>query len=141
MDRIIVLKLISGEEIVATFIEESEYEVSVMFPMMVKYMPKITEGRVVEAITLAPYSHFASDDIFTFVKSHIMFCKELNNNYYNVYALAVEDFIQAYNPPSDPQTVEELKETVDKLKEIFGENFDQKEYDEWYDEPPTKAIH
>lgn len=141
MEKIVVLKFTSGEEVVATFVEENDYEISVMFPMLVKYMPRQMEGRIVEAITLAPYSHFSGDDMYTFGKHHLVFTNEMNPNYHKVYALAVEDFIAASNPPSDIESIDQLKDTVNKLKEIFGKDFDQPDYDEFYDDPPSKSIH
>ena len=134
MDRQIVIKLLSGEEIVCTLIQETDYEISVIYPMLVKHIPKLVEGRLMESIALAPYTYFASDDEFTFNKSHIIFCKDLNPKHIDSYNIAVDDFVAL---ESDNLSVDDLKESIDKLKNIFNEE----SYDEIYDEPPTKALH
>ena len=142
MDRQIVIKLLSGEELVCTFIQETDYEISVIFPMLVKHMPKMAEGRILEAISLAPYSHFVADDEFTFFKSHIIYCKELHPKHIQIYNTAIEDQI-SINAEEETSSVDDFKKAVDELKSIFGNKIDDSEfdYDEMYDEPPSKLIH
>lgn len=142
MDRQIVIKLLSGEELVCSFLQETDYEISVIFPMLVKHMPKMSEGRILEAITLVPYSHFTADDEFTFFKSHIIYCKELNPKHLTIYNMAIEEQISV-NTEEEPSSVDDLKKAVDELKKIFGNKIDDSEfeYDEMYDEPESKLIH
>jgi hypothetical protein len=138
MDKYIVLKLISSEEIVATQIGESDYHIKVLFPMLVKTVPKLVEGRIMESITLAPYTYFAADDELTFNKSQIIFIKDLSENHYNNYKLAVDDFVG--NSFFDtPQTVDDLKDALNKLAETFSDKIDYVNLDNDTDED-TDAI-
>lgn len=130
-DKHLVLKLLSAEEIVATLIEENDYEVKVLFPMLVKYIPKFVEGRVLESITLAPYTYFAADDAFTFSKNQIIFIKELDPKMVNSYNVAVDDFINygtdANSESGAPQNTAELQETIDKLKNLFRKHIEDED--------------
>lgn len=120
MDRYVVLKLVSSEEVVATQIEENDYEVKVLFPMLVKYLPKLIDGKLMETITLAPLTHFAADDQFDFQKNQIIFLKDLSERHVNSYKLAVDDFV-ANSVIDEPQSVEDLKATLDRLAETFSD--------------------
>lgn len=124
MDNYIVIKLTSGEEIVANLIKEDDYEIKVLFPMLVKYIPRMVQGRLAETITLAPFTYFAADDEFTFPKHYIIFQKEMNPKYLDAYNQAVDDFIaepQISGAP-DPQRVEDIKALAEKIQSIFGKS-------------------
>lgn len=126
----VVLKLINGDEIVCTYAGEDDTHILVLFPMLVKASPKLAEGRVIEAISLAPYTHFAADDEYTFLKSHIIFVKPMSVRYHDIYKFAVEDFLAGLEP-SGPTSVDELKDAIKQMSEIFG---DQVEFEDNQDE-------
>lgn len=124
MDKYVVIKLISSEEIVCTQIEETEYDIKTLFPMLVKTVPRLADGKIMESITLAPYTYFAADDQFTFNKSHVVFCKDLSENHIQSYKLAVDDFVANSVLGDQPNDVEDLKEALDKLAEVFSDQIE-----------------
>jgi hypothetical protein len=128
MDKHIVVKLISGEELVCTYLNEDDYQINVLFPMIVKQIPRQFEGRLMESISLAPYTYFASDDEFSFQKNQIIFIKEMNPTHLNSYNNAIEDFVGTAN--AEPASVEELKELTDKLSNMFKDKVKQEEFDD-----------
>ena len=140
-----VLKLINGEEILCTYVGEDETHILVIFPMLVKSMPKLKEGRVLEAISLAPYTHFAADDEYTFSKSHVVFIKNLSERYYDTYKVAVEDFLTGIDP-TGPTTAEELRDALNQIGNIFGdqvsyEDNQTEETDSIFLDDNSKLIH
>ena len=140
-----VLKLINGEEILCTFAGEDDTHILVLFPMLVKAVPRLKEGRVMESISLAPYTHFAADDEYTFNKSHVVFIKNLSERYYDTYKVAVEDFLTGIDP-SGPTTAEELKQALNQMAEIFGdqvsyEDNQTEETDSIFMDTDNKSIH
>lgn len=140
-----VIKLINGEEILCTLAGEDDKHVLILFPMIVKAVPKLKEGRVIESISLAPYTHFAADDEFTFDKSQILFIKNLSTRYYDTYKYAVEDFITGIDP-SGPNTVEELKQALNEIANVFGdkvsyEDNQTEETDSIFIDENNKLIH
>jgi hypothetical protein len=143
MDNYIVIKLTSGEEIVANLIQEDEYSVKVLFPMLVKYIPRMVQGRLAETITLAPFTYFASDDEFTFVKHYIIFQKQMNPKYLDAYNQAVDDFIaepQIAGAP-DPQRAEDIKALAEKLQNIFGKEDEFDDVDPILINTDSNTIH
>lgn len=128
MDKQIVMKLINGEELVGTYLTEDDYQVTVLFPMIVKHIPRSFEGRLMETISLAPYTYFAADDEFTFQKNQIIFIKEMNPSHLESYNTAIDDFVGAANP--GPASVEELKELTDKLSNMFKDKVKNEEFDD-----------
>ena len=122
-DKYVVLKLVSSEEVVAHLIKEDDYEIRVLFPMIVKYVPRIQMGRMMESITLAPYTYFSADDEYSFHKNQIIFMKDLDPKYEPEYNRAIDDFVagsaEAPQPEYNPQ---ELQQITDKLQNLFREN-------------------
>jgi hypothetical protein len=143
MEKHLTIKLVSSEEIICQFVKEDDYEITIMFPMLVKHIPRTVEGHLVETISLAPYTYFAADDEFTFGKHQILFIKELNPIQLDNYNQAIDDFINSPEVSQpDLQTADDLKKITDKLAKIFG-----KTEDEYLDEEvffindQSKSIH
>lgn len=119
MDKFIVLKLLNGEELICTYIDEDDNFVSIMFPMKVKYVPtRSASGKLAETISLAPYTYFAADDEYRFSKSQIIFIKELDSIHLESYHSAVDDFVGS-SGFTQPANVDELKQLTDKLQTMF----------------------
>jgi len=146
MEKFVVIKLISSEEIVCTQIEDNDYEISTLFPMLVKSIPKLIEGRISESITLAPYTYFASDDQFTFQKNQIIFVKDLSERYYESYKLAIDDFV-ANSIIDEPQTIDDVVKSLNRLAETFGDQIENIQLEEDINtdsiflDTPNKNIH
>jgi hypothetical protein len=140
-EKYLVFKLVTGEEIVAQLINESDHEIHVMFPMVVKHMARNLNGRMVESIVLGPYTHFSADDEFVFNKHQTIFQKELDSRYLNEYNNAVEDFVNGANHVPEPNP-EELQELTEKLSNLFRDRLDLEEEDVSITVPDTsKLIH
>ena len=41
LDRYVVIKLISGEELIGTLVKEDDYDIKIQFPMMVKKVNRL----------------------------------------------------------------------------------------------------
>lgn len=142
-DKYIVMKLATSEEIIAHMIHEDDYELKVLFPMIVRHTPRIGPmGGTIDQISMSPYTYFASDDEFTFLKHQIVFVKDLDVQYEAEYNRAIDDFINA-NAKSHPATSEEeMKELALKLQNMFKSADYEEELPEALVIPNTsKTIH
>ena len=141
-EKYVVLKMITGEEVVAQLINENDYDIYVMFPMIVKHLTRNIAGRLVESVMLGPYTHFAADDEFVFNKHQLIFHKPLDERYLPEYNQAVDDFVQGSNGVQEPlPNPEELKELTEKLSNLFRDRLEDDE-DESFTVPNTsKLIH
>jgi hypothetical protein len=130
-NRYIVIKLISSEEIVAHLIDEDDYQVKVLFPMIVKHHAMLTQRGPAESIVMAPYTYFASDDEYAFQRNQIIFIKDLDDKYQDEYNRAVDDFIALHSEtPEPPPSVEELQQLTDKLNNLFRNRIEEDNIDD-----------
>jgi hypothetical protein len=122
----VTLKLISGEEIVAAVTDETEYDITVMLPMLVKTYIKTALGGQSEAVTLGPYSHFAADDVFTFYKAQTIFIKEVEPNYIGYYEDAVDQHLGTLTEKAPEASADEIQQLVDKINKLHGSDLETK---------------
>ena len=136
-DVYLVMKFVSGEEVVAQLVKEDDYELTVLFPMLVKHMPRLMNGVPVDSLVLGPLSHFTADDQFTFAKHQLIFLKDMDMRYVDDYHRAVDDFcaLQA-EVPTPPASAQEIEELADKIKSMFKGKISEDDEDE-----PTPSIH
>jgi len=75
-----ILKLTSGEVLLAIKLSETSEEITVEFPFIVKNYPRILRtGNIVESVTAGPFCSFAENRVFTFKKNHLLFAKKLHS--------------------------------------------------------------
>jgi len=132
----VVLKLVTGEELIGALLEENDYEITIMMPMVVRYIPKLVGLKTVESILLAPFTQFADDDMFTFQKHSLIFLKNMDKRYIQSYEDAVDMHLSPNNnlTPDGPAPGD-AKAALDKLTELFGEGFEPRmDEDEYMDQ-------
>jgi hypothetical protein len=124
-DRYIVVKLVSGEEVIAHLIGEDDYEIRVLFPMIVRHTPRMTPHGPGESISMSPYTYFSAEDEYTFHKNQIIFLKDLDAKYEDEYNRAIDDFVGSHSPA--PYNPEEMKELAEKLQTMFKDRIQTEE--------------
>jgi len=77
--EVVVIKLVSGENVMATLTNEDENYVELNHPMVIKTIPFIDRGRAQEHVTASPLCQFSDDTNYTIPKSSIMFVKKLHD--------------------------------------------------------------
>jgi hypothetical protein len=125
LDRYVVIKLTSGEEVLGTLVKEDDHELKIQFPMVVKHVQRILGGMPVESIVLGAFSHFCADDEFTFSKQHVIILKDMDPRYIDEYHHSVDDFIGASTPSPQAYNPNEVQELTDKLKNLFRDKFEE----------------
>lgn len=127
LDRYVVIKLISGEELIGTLVKEDDYDIKIQFPMMVKKVNRLLGNHPVESIVLGTYSHFCADDEFTFNKQHIIMLKDMDPRYIDEYHRSVDDFIGASSPEPQAYNPNEVQQLTDQLKNMFRDKLNENE--------------
>jgi hypothetical protein len=128
----IVIKLQSGEQVMATLEEDADTYIEVSFPMIISATP-VTDGqRIHEHITAKPLCQFSSDKYYRLPKSGILFYKELHEvivPHYMRIVNAYEDTVLVKPPKSQKElewdepeemTVDEIRKRIDMLSDILG---------------------
>jgi hypothetical protein len=115
-DEYVVLKLVTGEQIMAVKRDESQTSVTIEYPMLIKSFPFMNDGEIGEHVTAAPYCKFAEDKIFEFKKRDIVFEKRVHQYAIPFYVRLVNEYEATIEVPDEPpSSVEELSDRVNRL--------------------------
>lgn len=71
----IVLKLNTGEQLMAILEQEDATHIQILDPMIIRTIPVLSEGR--EHVTAHPYCQFTGDNVFDIEKKNVIFIKPL----------------------------------------------------------------
>jgi hypothetical protein len=85
----IVMKLTSGEQVMAVLKEEDDEHVLLESPMCIKTIPLLDQGR--EHVTAHPLCQFSDDRTFVIAKRDIMFVKKLHQLFIPSYQRIVAE--------------------------------------------------
>jgi hypothetical protein len=116
-DDYVVLKMITGEQLIAVKRAETKDYLTIEYPMLIKGYAFQNGEEMGEHVTAAPYCKFTDDKIFTFDKQHIVFTKPMHSYAIPFYIGLVEEHEEYVEVPEEepPQSVEELGDRVNKL--------------------------
>ena len=143
LDKYVVIKLVSGEEILTQLITEDDYEVRCMFPMVVKHVPRSIHGQVMDSIVLGAWTHFSASDEYTFTKQHVLFIQDMDPRFIDEYHKSVDDFLgHATTLPQEAYNPNEMKELAEKLQNMFRrEEYEEELPDVMVISDTSKLIH
>lgn len=131
MSNYVVVKLVSGEQLMADLSSESEFTLNLLNPMLIKTR-ELEDG---ESITAIPYCQFSSDKMFNILKTHIMYTKQMHEVFIPHYVRIVkehEEHIELRTNKKEQEqqtlewedteslTTEEIQKRIDVLESLFG---------------------
>ena len=121
----VVVKLISGETVMATFDSEDDKYIKVDYPVQIKTI--LIPGLNRESITASPYCPFSDSTTFVLEKSHVIYVKRLHREFIAHY----ENFIKSYDEARIPvkrdrSALEELEEAFDDMEELTLEEVNRR---------------
>ena len=129
----VIIKLVSGEQLMGVCTEETDKDITVMFPMALRQYPiQRDDGTIGEQVTGGPFCAFASDRTFTIPKASVMINKPLHEllvpfyvRMVNQYEKMVDVPLSMFNDEQEEQevlTVKDVEKAVDRLAAImYGE--------------------
>ena len=108
----VVVKLVSGETVMATFDGEDDKFVKIEYPIQIKtvIIPELNR----ESISASPLCQFSDSTSFVLEKNHIVYIKKLHPQFVKHY----NSFIKSYEEALIPTTRSEIQ---DKLSEYFDD--------------------
>ena len=138
-DFYIVMKLVSGEQVMAVLRQEDELHILVEHPMVMKTIVDFEEGK--ERVTASPLCPFTSDDEFVLDKKNVMYVKKLDHVFVDHYRDIVSQYSKSTNfvPRGhtdaldwgdEPPTAEEARKMIAQLKNVLGEEEDEIDWKE-----------
>lgn len=140
----VILKLTSGEQMMAVLREEDEDAILLETPMCIRSIPILETNR--EHLAASPLCQFSDDRIFVIHKKDIVFCKKLHYLFIPHYRRIVaehekitfttkdgnQETKQDLTWEDEPLTVEEVRKRVNVLQKIVGGEPIEKEEDKTF---------
>jgi hypothetical protein len=130
----VILKLSSGEQVMAILKEEDEDRILLETPMCIRTIPVFETSR--EHVTASPLCQFSDDKIFVIHKKDIMFCKKLHHvfipHYQKIVAehekqsFVTKDKTEHLND-NERMTVEDAVKQIDMLQSLLQQDETEEE--------------
>lgn len=116
-DYYVVLKLVSGEQVMATLTDEDDTHLVLHNPMIIRILPYIVDGKTREQVTAVPLCQFSDDEYYRIPRSSVMFLKTLHQmlipHYNRIVEEQSESVLAKSNKNGDMELIEELFEGED----------------------------
>ena len=136
----VFVKLVSGEQLMATLKHEAETHLEISNPMIIRMMPIAQDGRIGEHVTATPFCHFADSRDFSIPKTSIMFVKGLSQTIVPHYLQVIDQYEDSTFKPNEKRKVEwggeeeemtldEINKRIEMLESTFSGNADEEELD------------
>jgi len=124
----VVLKLTSGEQVMAVLKEEDEHHIIVENPMVMKVTQDFAQGK--EHVTAHPICAFTDDTDFVLAKRNVLFIKKLHHLFIGHYERIVAEANETtmFHPQGnreedlvwEDEVVEEKEEEIDWNEKLKG---------------------
>ncbi len=85
----VIVKLVSGENVMAVLQDEDEQYVELRYPMSIRSIPISTSK---ESVVAAPLCQYSDDDTYLIDKKNVLFIKKLSHFLISHYYNMVEEF-------------------------------------------------
>lgn len=115
MNEFILIKLISGETIMATLIEDLSDKVVVNDPLAIKTIHVQSDGGMVERTITNPLCGLSDEREYMFFKDHIIFIKSLSPRVTEMYEKFVDMMNQDYETYSEDYVEEPKKKDSESI--------------------------
>lgn len=134
--RYIVMRLTTGEQVMATFVSEDATHLNISHPLIVKMTHSIEDGRMIERVTAQPFCQFSDDKYYDIPKSSVMFVKSLHHALVDHYIRIVKSYEETVlvRPPDQERklnrnekemTADDFKEKIDRLSDFLQSASDE----------------
>lgn len=127
----VIVKLVSGEQVMATLVSEDEYTIEIKHALLIKLRLISEDERQYESISVVPFCQFTDDPNFVLDKSIIIYVKELAESLASKYENLIEsEFKVNVDAPTDvDDLVSKINKVASKLKQdgIFVDNFEEED--------------
>jgi len=128
-DSYLVLKLTTGEQVMATLGSEDDLYVELHSPISIKTIPIIREDGMSERITAQPFNPYSEDKIYRIAKSNILYMKPLHKTFVSHYMRFVSEIEETVivnknangsltMDDSEELTLEEIRKRIEMLQSI-----------------------
>lgn len=117
----IVLKLVSGEDVMAVLSAEDNEFIELTSPMCIRTHPILNIGK--EQVTAVPLCPFSEERKYVLHKRNVMFIKKLHHAFIPHYKkiVAEQERTTTFKPAEEKLPEENLKQRINMLKTLLEE--------------------
>jgi hypothetical protein len=134
MSNYVVVKLVSGEQLMASLHSENESTLNLINPMLIR-IRDIPDG---ETITAVPFCQFSSEKHFEILKAHVVYKKQMHEVFVPHYNRIVKEHDEEIELKSRKQkqdveryveslTTEDIQKQIEALESILGDESKEEE--------------
>lgn len=117
LDNYVVLKLVTGEQLLGTLVNETDDGVVILDPIIVRMIPT-AGGSLSEQAVTTMYCQFSDDKLFTFDYKNVIYCKDLSSKIVPYYKKLVREFNDE-NRETQEFYSEEANEDFESIKKTI----------------------
>ena len=103
----IVVKTVSGQDIIATLEDDTKEDISISYPIVIENKQQIIEGSIKNYQTAKPLCSYSDEPIYRISKNHVLFYKELHISLVPIYMKAIETYDEV--EPEEPDELLEVE--------------------------------
>lgn len=139
-ENFVIVKLVSGEQVMATLTNEDANTIELHYPMVIKMIPFVQDDQAHEHVTAAPLCQFSDDNNYVIEKTNILFVKKLHEVLIPHYNRIVDEHENTVLVRSDKTghiqrmkeelTVEDIQKRINMLERMTGLERDTEEEEE-----------
>ena len=139
-ENFVIVKLVSGEQVMATLTNEDAHTIQLHYPMVIKMIPFIQDDQAHEHVTAAPLCQFSDDNNYIIEKTNVLFVKKLHEVLIPHYNRIVDEHENTVLVRSDKTghiqrmkeelTVEDVQRRIEVLERMTGLERDTEEEEE-----------
>jgi hypothetical protein len=139
-ENFVIVKLVSGEQVMATLTNEDANTIQLHYPMVIKMIPFIQDDQAHEHVTAAPLCQFSDDNNYIIEKTNVLFVKKLHEVLIPHYNRIVDEHENTVLVRSDKTghiqrmreelTVNDIQKRIDVLERMTGLERDTEEEEE-----------
>lgn len=107
MNEYVVIKLVSGELVIARLLHETVEGIHIVNPLQVKMIPVMTENDYGETAISSKFCQFTEETEFIFNTEHMVYCKPLNPRMIPLYDRLIESFNKESSEALEESTEED----------------------------------
>jgi small nuclear ribonucleoprotein (snRNP)-like protein len=150
-ENFVIVKLVSGEQVMATLTNEDAHTIQLHYPMVIKMIPFIQDDQAHEHVTAAPLCQFSDDNNYIIEKTNILFVKKLHEVLIPHYNRIVDEHENTVLVRSDKTghiqrmkeelTVEDVQRRIEVLERMTGLERDTEEEEKSYYIEGNDTVH
>lgn len=113
MTEFVVIKLVTGEQLLASIDHEFDDAIVISFPILLKSVPLVKNGMIFEKIATAEFCSFTDDKEFNIYRKDIVFVKPMSKT----VAIMYQRTLQEMYIMSSKESTEEIKHVLEDDQE------------------------